>query len=210
MLKLVCCIGPTNAGKSTFIDAVKTAISSDGFQAVDANGVPHLRRFATVEVGKLLRAKYGADYFKGQAAPDHTEKEAWKLCEDAVDEALHAGCSHVFIDGQPRRISQMEKMETLAGRLLGPMRDLDYPNLEFLHIYAPTEVRDARMVARDGDDPAKLALSKARLAGDIPALYDILSLISSHRHTLYTLDTSLLSSGGYTGFLFDRYVYSKE
>lgn len=51
--QLVACIGATNAGKSSFIAQVK-ALQEER----PTNG------FVTIEVGKMLRAKYGEAYFK--------------------------------------------------------------------------------------------------------------------------------------------------
>jgi hypothetical protein len=216
--QLVACIGATNAGKSSFIAQVKALQEEQPTCS-----------FTTIEVGKMLRAKYGEAYFKGQAAPDHTEAEAWQLCEDAVRQAVKEEKRYVFIDGQPRRLSQLTKMEDLSMWLSADwharchewyLRHPNAPtagqshqnpcslNLTFLHLYASRDARKERIAKRDSHDADKLALSMARLDGDIPALFDILSRLSDQHHEVTTLDTSLFDGmEKYRTFIKQRFLH---
>ena len=156
-IPLIFVMGATNVGKSTIMDTVRS--------------YPTL---GTIEVGKLMRAKYPPEHFQGQGAPAHTQVEAWKMLTDGI--ADHAGAriiidrdevrrEVIFVDGQPR--NQEQTKWALA---------LPNPKL-FLHLWAPPEVREARARNRDKDDPAKLELSLKRLIDDPRVLFDCLTMI---------------------------------
>lgn len=150
-MHLIFVIGATNAGKSTLIAAAKE--------------LGH----GTVEVGKMMRAKYPPEYFKGQACPAHTEVESWDMMLEGVEQVRKQGLRACFIDGQPRTHSQLAKVIAL--------HDAPGSSIAFLHLWAPRDVREARARERDKNDPGRLALSLERLDGDLAVLYDITALI---------------------------------
>ena len=160
-------IGPTNAGKSSVMDAVKQL----------PNG-----KHATIEIGKALRAKYPPEYFAGQSNPKHTAVEAWSLFVQDSHKHTEAGARYIWVDGQPRDLEQ-------AHQILERFRDRP---AVFVHLHARREVRLARAQARD-TDPAKLALSMARMDGDIPAIYEILALLNKHHKDVMWCDTESTS-----------------
>ena len=179
-MNLIFVIGPTNAGKSTLIEAAK-----------------HLGH-GTVEVGKAMRKKHPPEYFAGQAAPDHTEIEAWQCMLDEM-EIARMGCdplteqgavAHLsgravgkqfcFIDGQPRSLKQYHKVR----------RDFPHYQTTFLHLWAPNTEREIRAMNRDKGDPARLKLSLARLNGDIPVLYDMLFLMAQEQLPIQHVNTN--------------------
>lgn len=169
--QLVFVIGPTNAGKSSLLAA--------------AGRLGH----TCIEVGKALRAKYmdpasphyAPDYFKGEAAPQHTALEAWTLMVNGI--AAAPADRLIFVDGQPRDIQQCD--EITEKYVLNPA----YQVL-FYNVYAPRDVRLARARARD-TDPDRLKLSMDRMDGDIPKLYEVLCRIASRGHTLITTDSTM-------------------
>lgn len=158
-------IGATSAGKSTTL-----------------NGMRHLAGVHCIEVGKLMRAKYGAAHFKGQASPAHTAQEAWDMFLSGLNEAEQNGKSLVLVDGQPRDYDQCTKTLLLPNRKM------------FLHLYAPKTVRYSRIVNRDAENKDNLDLAMARLEGDLPNLYEVLSRILAAGENVMTVDTS----SGYT------------
>jgi hypothetical protein len=143
-------MGPTNAGKSTLIQATKD----------------YYPQFGTVEVGKLMRAKYPPEFFQGQAAPKHTAVEAWQMMLDGIADA--GAKKAVLIDGQPRDIEQCERSILLP-----------YPKL-YIVLTASAEVREFRARARDSADPKRLELALARLHGDLPILNSIVSMLRDY------------------------------
>lgn len=143
-------MGPTCSGKSTFLkQACKEA--------------PDI--FGTVEVGKLLRAKYPPEYFKGQNNPKHTAAEAWALCEEGVQKCRQNGKRIVLVDGQPRDVPQVNLCFT-------KFPSTEYSS-EFWLIDACLEERERRARAsRSGPDLETLALP--RLTNDMIAYYTVL------------------------------------
>lgn len=158
---LVYVIGPTNAGKSTLLNYAATQ--------------PDV---GLVEVGKMMRAKYPPEHFKGQSNPAHTAAEAWQMYLDGVHAHTVDPKLLVLIDGQPRDREQTSK-------ILGERR----PRL-FLHLWAPEDVRRARAELRDAGHPGKLELSLQRMTNDPPQLYDVLSRLHAAGEVLHTVDTS--------------------
>jgi hypothetical protein len=172
-MNLIFVIGATNAGKSTLIEAAK-----------------HLGH-GTVEVGKAMRAKHPPEYFQGSAAPEHTEIEAWQCLLDGIAASNLAHSikyapfggerrAFCFIDGQPRSLKQYHKVR----------RDFPYYQTTFVHLWAPNTEREIRARNRDKGDPAKLALSLARLNGDIPVLYDMLFLMAQEHLPIQHVNTN--------------------
>jgi adenylate kinase family enzyme len=157
--KLVFVMGATNAGKSTFM----TKMGSD---------YPHV--VGLVEVGKLMRAKYPPDHFKGQAAPAHTAMEAWSMMTVAIEQHINNGKRLIFVDGQPRDMLQA------AGVLDKYYDDTEHwSSVKFLHLWAHKDRRIERAKKRDAGDEAKLQLSLQRMDNDPPQLYEVLSLVQS-------------------------------
>lgn len=169
--QLIFVIGPTNAGKSSLLAA--------------ASSLGH----TCIEVGKKLRAKYmdpasphyAPDYFKGQAAPQHTALEAWTLMVDGI--AAAPADRLIFVDGQPRDVQQCDAISEKF--VSSPL----YQVL-FYNVYAPRDVRLARAQARD-TDPERLKLSMDRMDGDIIKLYEVICRVASRGHTLITADSTM-------------------
>jgi hypothetical protein len=170
---LIFLLGATNAGKSTFLR-----------HFLDTH--PEAR---SVEVGKTLRAKYldpasphyQPDYFKGSAAPEHTESEAWLLMVRGITDGIAAQASHLVIDGQPRTMRQAWRAATELGSI---------PRV-FLHLWAPPAVRRARAEARDRDNPDALRLALQRMDSDPPVLYDVIGLLDALDQSVGHMDTTL-------------------
>lgn len=174
---LVFVIGPTNAGKGTFLEAAQR-MKPD--------------RVGLVEVGKLFRAKYldpnspsyDPDHFKGQAAPKHTAVEAWQMMLDGIRDRCAEHKDIIIIDGQPRDIEQCERIHQKYE--IGVPPNLGW-NVVYAHIYAPEGLRWERAMERDASDPAKLALSKARLQGDAVGLYEVMTRLIHYHSNVVTL-----------------------
>ena len=158
MTELLFILGATGCGKSTLLKASQETMPNS---------------VGLVEVGKKLRAMYPPDYFQGSAAPKHTQQLAMKLCDEGIQECISQGKSIVLIDGQPRNPEQAHiVIEKYASRI----DSLRY-NCRFLHLFATTEKRRERLIKRDGAKPDVLALAMSRLTGDLPALYEVLSIL---------------------------------
>jgi len=170
MANIVHVMGPTCAGKSTIIGLMAS---------VDTSNV------GTVEVGKMLREKYGADYFKGQAAPEHTQAEAWSMYLSGVSAHLAAGKKLILVDGQPRELSQVKEA-------LRPDLWEDHV-VEFLLIHASHEVRTKR--AMEGREGASLDLALKRLDNDYKNCYVVMVELLKDRKRILVLDTSDYTHG---------------
>jgi hypothetical protein len=159
----------------------------------------------TVEVGRMLRAKYPPEYFKGQAAPAHTAAEAWQLCIDGIEENIRLGKKAILIDGQPRDEEQAEKV-----------MGLPYMHV-FIGLHASIEVRRKRAIARDrgglSDEivnalvmgqpvdssliPPKLQLSLDRLQNDYRNGYEVLRVLTSRGRRVSWVNTDTLLPSEY-------------
>lgn len=137
-----------------------------------------------VEVGKALRAKYldpsspfyDPDYFKGQAAPKHTQVEAWDICERQIREHVAAGKRLILIDGQPRSLDQVENCFTRLDR--------SWPKA-FVLLDASLEERERRLAMRFRlpDEQHQFDLGKQRLVNDMVTYYTVLTdLIRRGQH----------------------------
>ena len=164
-------IGPTNSGKSTFLKAILAE---------------HGPRIGLIEVGKVLRAKYPSEYFKGLNNPAHTAVEAWKIFTDSWDAYAAFGKEVIITDGQPRDTKQ-----TLAVI----ERGVSGERQAFIHLWAPLEIRRARAELRDLGNEAALELSRQRLVNDEPANYNVLCMLLAANRCVVTPDTS---APGYT------------
>lgn len=164
---LVFTVGPTNAGKSTLMDVAKAS-----------------PRVGTVEVGRLMRAKYPPSHFKGEGAPAHTQVEAWQMMVDGIAASVAAGNVVTFVDGQPRDVQQADDIYAQYWRS-------EAFDIYFLHLTCPEAIREARRVARDGGDPEKDALSKARMTTDYRSLYNVFTRLQDNGLRVNVEDTSL-------------------
>jgi adenylate kinase family enzyme len=169
-------LGPTCAGKSTLINRL-LAIAGDIVGAV--------------EVGKMLRAKYldpksphyQPDFFKGQAAPQHTQAEAWQMYQDGVKRLAAEGKKIILVDGQPRDIQQARD---IIGLWHAPHRSI------YLLVHASEGVRAERAVAsRTGDS---LELAKARLKNDYENCYNVMVELTKANEVFRVLDSTELGT----------------
>ncbi len=160
---MVYVIGPTNAGKTTLMNMC----------VLDP-------RITTIEVGKMMRAKYPPEHFQGQNNPAHTAVEAWQMYLDGVQEGHNnPQCRMIVCDGQPRDSKQTEAV----------LADKAHFKL-FLHLWAPDNVRAERAEKRDFGSPALLELSRARLVNDIPANYNVLVRLLNAQEKVWSVDTN--------------------
>lgn len=162
MSTIIHIMGCTCAGKSTLIQKLLT-MGSD---------------IAAVEVGKMLRAKYGEDYFKGQAAPAHTADEAFFLYTEGVDNAIAEGANIVLVDGQPRDLKQTRKIVNMwpGHRVI------------YLLVHADHDVREARARATREPGP-NLDLALARLNNDYKNQYTVLTELTKLGRIYSVVDT---------------------
>lgn len=156
-------IGATNAGKTTLMDTVKAQAHPE---------------HATIEIGRRMRAKYPPEHFQGQSNPKHTAEEAWAWFVEEATAHQKMGKRFVWVDGQPRDLPQADAIH-FGGWDNGGC---------YLHLYCREEVRRRRAQERD-TDPEKLALSLARMRGDLPALYEILCHLSTNQKTVLSVNT---------------------
>jgi hypothetical protein len=165
MSQIIFVMGPTCAGKSTFLDAAR-----DFYEPGDVG---------FVEVGKMMRAKYPPSYFAGMAAPKHTAHEAWEMCEGKIDDHRSAGKRIVFVDGQPRDEDQARNACTF------------YPKAKFVWLNCPLALRETRgSITRDPEEYA--TLTKPRLTNDMIQGYETLWILTimGRASDIYCIDTS--------------------
>ncbi len=158
-LPLIFVMGVTNVGKSTLMD---TARGYDAKPDPADEGRVFGAGIGLIEVGKMMRAKYPPEHFKGQGAPAHTQVEAWQMLLDSLKTHVENGMRVAIVDGQPRNLEQCEWALAMPN-----------PKL-FLHLWAPPRVREARAAKRDVADPDRAKLTAARLTTDLVALYDVM------------------------------------
>lgn len=155
MQRLYYCLGTTCAGKTWLMERAQQRY-------------PEI--FGLVEVGKIFRQRYSPDYFKGSAAPEHTEREAVAIFQEEM--AKQASKPVVLVSGQPRRVSQIKPtIQT-------------YPGTALL-IYAEEE--ELRRRAGERGSQADIELSMARINNDRIQLYDVLFHLIEGEYNLETL-----------------------
>lgn len=156
-------MGPTCAGKSTIINAlVKRSPET----------------VAAVMIGKALRARYGEDYFQGQAAPEKTREEAITMYRDLVGDAIGSGYELIVVDGQPRDVGQAIEMANSWK---------SHRNV-FMLLHADHAVRESR--ARLGRTPGPdLDLAVARLTNDYRNNYEVMSTLLMYEKEIKVIDT---------------------
>jgi adenylate kinase family enzyme len=148
-------MGPTCTGKSTLISYI-------------ANNHPDV---GVVSVGKILRAKYRASYFKGSGCPQETAEEAWNLCEENVEKFLTDDKKLILIDGQPREVDQVDKILHAWGDLC----------LRFILLDAGTDVRAARAALRYRPEQVEeIELTKNRLYADVLSNFKVVAHLLKH------------------------------
>lgn len=156
-------MGPSCAGKSTLI---KRLLALEP------------QKIGAVEVGKILTAKYGEAYFKGQAAPEKTQKEAWDIYTESVEEFAKQGKRLILVDGQPRDLLQAQQVEGLWR----------HPhNACFALIHASHDVRESRCRAdRSRDVKARLK----RISNDYRNCYTVMAELLRQNQVIRVFDTS--------------------
>jgi hypothetical protein len=174
--------GPTHVGKSTAIRRIcEIGDGQDGRHQV-----------GTVEVGRMMRAKYldpasphyTPDKFKGQAAPKETQAEAWQMLLDGIERCRGNGDTVVLIDGQPRDYQQV-------------YGTLQLPDARaYVSLFAPIAERERRFEASErASNPEDRSLSERRMRGDLTMLYEVLSILHLAGEAVRYFDTS---ADGYT------------
>ena len=153
--KTIFVMGPTCAGKSTFLNA-----------AVDEFG----SKVGLVQVGKILRERYSPEHFAGQAGPEHTEQEAWSIFEEEYQRLEAQGCRVILVDGMPRNRSQVHKCLSYFNAFTDDL---------FLLLDAPKDIREHRArESRSGSDLHDLTLP--RLTNDMIACYEVIAELVSY------------------------------
>ncbi len=166
---IVYLMGCTCAGKGTFIDFV---------QAQQA------KHIGFVQVGKMFRAKYPPEYFKGQAAPAHTQKEATDMCLQGIKDNIDAGKEIVIVDGQPRSDDQV-LITQVWKKTLGPKFQCRYEMLD-----CSLDERKRRLEGRfTGTDSASFDLGAKRLENDMKTYYTVLMTLLRNRVMFSVRDT---------------------
>jgi len=170
-------MGGTCAGKSTLLAYAKRTAPE---------------RVGLVEVGKLLRAKYPPDYFDGEAAPKHTQKEAWELFLSKTAERMrNPEIDLILVDGQPRDVDQ-------ACGIIGLNFDSYRPVWKrFLYLYAPRDIQEERAAARHlshstaGDLKERSAydLAMDRIENDRRAYCDVLVTLVSNNVPVQVIES---------------------
>ena len=161
---IVCMMGPSGCGKTSIIEQIMREAEP---------GVCH-----HVHVGRMLRAKYPVEKFKGRAAVEETEPEAIALMEEGILEGLRNGATYIFVDGQPRTPQQVDRLMSIIALSEDDMGENDArfvgAMLCSVLLFATTGVRFDRLQDRDHGDPQRLALSRERLHNDLIDGYGVL------------------------------------
>lgn len=162
MANIIHLMGTTCAGKTTVIDKM-VALS------------PSVR---AIQIGKLLRAKYGEGYFNGQSNPAHTASEAYEIYIESVQKAIDDGMEMILIDGQPRDLQQAKDMTKLwKGH-----------NVQYFLLNAEHHIREER--ARTGRTPGpSLDLAVARLTNDYKDNFVVLAYLLERGYKVSVIDT---------------------
>lgn len=190
VVPLLYVLGMTNAGKSSFLNSMKSTFGE---------------RVALVEVGKQMRAKYldpssphyDPDYFKGQAAPEHTQAEAWNMHLDGVRAGALSGAELILVDGQPR---DPEQVDMIQQDMIGTIHWLEGTEVRFEVSFLLIHCEHAQRVARlsdrfpdAGTDEAQRTgyrLGIERLAHDYQSMYRTTTAMARMRMAYEVLDTT--------------------
>lgn len=145
-------MGTTCSGKSTFLEYAEKK---------------HPDLIGTINVGKMMRAKYPPEHFKGSAAPEHTEVEAWGMFCTALRKHITAKKKLILADGQPRSYNQVQWAIEMVN-------DVKF-TVEFILFDCRKRIRQARLVERFADNPESLNLGLERLTNDMVLYYTVLA-----------------------------------
>jgi predicted GTPase len=156
-------MGPTCAGKSTLINRLLSLTPKVG----------------AVQIGKLMRAKYGEAHFQGQAAPAHTQTEALQMYFDETNRLVSEGKELILIDGQPRDVEQARTMANAWPQ----------HNVQYLLITADHDVREER-AKKDREPGPNLDLAIARLINDYKSNYLVMCELIKQNIPITVVDTS--------------------
>lgn len=181
MASILHMMGPTCAGKSTIINAMVALAPRVVFP---------------VQIGKALRAKYGEDYFQGQAAPEKTREEAIQMYRDLIAKAIKESYEVIVIDGQPRDLVQAQEMVK---------SNKDHTN-SFWLVHAAHNVREQRARAGRAVGP-DLDLAVARLTNDYINNYTVMTELLSQGVQINVVDTGtkLFNVNEFADILLSRY-----
>jgi len=175
MLKYIFVMGPTNVGKTTYINNLK-----------NCHGVSNVETLLT---GQILRKKYGEEYFKGQQAPEHTEDEVIERLRNFIIDNFKVENDNkiCIIDGQPRSIRQLDMLYNLKlnGELLF---NNSRCKCEIHYLYCSDEIRLKRLLSRDSNID-KLLLSLKRFSNDELELNNI--MMKMYKIGIHPLVTSI-------------------
>lgn len=148
----------------------------------------------------MLRAKYGEDYFKGQAAPEHTQEEAFAMYEAGVAAAATQGKRVVLVDGQPRDTEQVRRV---FDRILKE-RENGLCHV-FVFVDASEETRRAR--ATETRTGASLELAKQRLTNDYRNAYvTMMPILQEYPCRVAMLSTENSASSSMQFVNYDRLI----
>jgi adenylate kinase family enzyme len=160
-------LGGTNVGKTTFLDTVKKAHPED----------VHL-----VQVGKAMREKYGAEYFKGRSWMPETEREVVDMLFSGIEQGETLGRQFIFVDGQPRNPDQADKIQTCRN---WPLRER-----AVIELVCSKEERIRRAKARDLA-PEALELSIQRMDRDIVEIHEVFLVFT--RYAIHRFNTGTVT-----------------
>jgi hypothetical protein len=168
MKKLIFFLGPTNVGKTTLIEYCIKEYKAHG-----------------VFVGRILRQKYGEDFFKGQAAPEHTKIESLEIMSNGINEGINLNKELILVDGQPRSDDQLNYI--IINYLDHQLKDLE---VNFLLLHCSDSIRKRRMEDRD-TEPEKRKLAEQRFYGDLPQVYKLTHDLITFgcRNIIYPIDS---------------------
>jgi len=141
--------------------------------------------FGAIQVGKIFRQRYPADHFKGQGAPDHTEKEALEIFAEEFHK--NKDKQYILVSSQPRRPSQVQPVFEYAIN--------NQCDNVCIFMHTPHEIVMKRLKKRFINDPPGYELAIARVVNDKIQFYDtifeILQFEDAYgRIPIRTLDTS--------------------
>ena len=147
-----------------------------------------------ISVGRELRKKYPPSYFAGQAAPEHTEREAMEMYTDFITDRRYLGYKLIVIDGQPRKTSQVAPC-------IDSSADLQH---DFLLIHADHVTRSDRLHASRVGDSLKLATQ--RLDADYRNQYEVMVELARLGIELSIADSNIVDTPRLAMRIWSRYL----
>ena len=148
-MKIIFVVGTTCVGKSTFLEKAKEILQE---------------RAGLVEVGKEFRKRYPPERFRGLAAMPDTEEEAFEIYTEQIREAYRDKCEYILVDGQPRSLTQVERVLAF------------YPGItkEAWWLSVDEEEIHSRLVGRSPVYSEDYKLSYARITNDKIQLFPVI------------------------------------